>query len=80
MNDPLIAFEHGAGFEANTLALILAGLTSALLMLWMLWVFWSAFRGMKNKKVTKEGFRRLVFRAVFIFLILQWFLYYGVAT
>ncbi|MCP4825520.1 MAG: TIGR03758 family integrating conjugative element protein [Shimia sp.] len=80
MNDPLLAFKHGAGFEANTLALVLAGLTSALLMLWMLWVFWSGFRGMKNKKVTKEVFRRLVFRAVFIFLILQWFLYYGVAT
>ncbi|MEZ8822595.1 TIGR03758 family integrating conjugative element protein [Vibrio sp. 10N.247.310.23] len=77
MNDPLLAFEHGAGFEANTLALVLAGLTSALR---MLWVFWSGFRGMKNKKVTKEVFRRLVFRAVFIFLILQWFLYYGVAT
>ncbi|MCG9692868.1 MULTISPECIES: TIGR03758 family integrating conjugative element protein [unclassified Vibrio] len=80
MNDPLLAFEHGAGFEANTLAWVLAGLTSVLLMLWMLWVFWSGFRGMKNKKVTKEVFRRLVFRAVFIFLILQWFLYYGVAT
>lgn len=80
MNDPLLAFEHGAGFEANTLALVLAGLTSTLLMLWMLWVFWSGFRGMKNKIVTKEVFRRLVFRAVFIFLILQWFLYYGVAT
>uniref|UniRef100_UPI0026147174 TIGR03758 family integrating conjugative element protein n=1 Tax=uncultured Vibrio sp. TaxID=114054 RepID=UPI0026147174 len=75
-----LAFEHAAGFEASTLALVLAGLTSALLMLWVLWVLWSGFRGMKNHKVAKEVYRRLVFRAVFIFLTLQWFLYYGVVT
>ncbi|AUI88937.1 integrating conjugative element protein (plasmid) [Vibrio azureus] len=78
MNDPLIAFEHAAGFSASTFALFLAGLCSALLMFWVLWTCWSGFRGMKNNKVSKDKFRRMVFRSVFIFLVLQWFLYYGV--
>ena len=80
MNDPLVAFEHGAGFDAQFLALVLAGIASAFLMAWTLWVFWSGYRGMKNKKVSKEVFRRLVFRAAFLFLVLQWFLYYGVSS
>ena len=32
MNDPLVAFEHGAGFDAQFLALVLAGIASAFLM------------------------------------------------
>ena len=72
------AFEHGAGFTANELALTLAGLCSAVLMVWLLWVAWSGFKGMKAKKVTKEVFRRMLFRASFLFLILQYLLYYGV--
>lgn len=74
------AFEHAAGFNADTLALLLAALASALLLAWVLFVAWSGYKGMKNKKVTVEVFRRMLFRACFIFLILQWLLYYGVSV
>lgn len=80
MSSPTEAFEHGAGFDVSTLALTLAGLADTLLLLWMVWVAWSGYRGMRTKRVSKEQFRRMVFRAIFIFLILQWFLYYGVSS
>ncbi|EGQ8533372.1 TIGR03758 family integrating conjugative element protein [Vibrio parahaemolyticus] len=80
MSSPEAAFEHAAGFSPHTLAIYIAGLCTVLLLMWVLWVAWSGFRGMKNKRVTKEVFRRMIFRAVFIFLVLQWFLYYGVTS
>ncbi|MFM2666696.1 TIGR03758 family integrating conjugative element protein [Vibrio mediterranei] len=78
-NDPLIAFEHGAGFTASEVALALAGLCTALLMFWLLWTAWSGYKGMRTKRVEKEVFRRMLFRALFLFLILQAFFYYGVS-
>lgn len=80
MSDQTEAFAHAAGFEVSTLALTLAGLSSAMLMAWVLWVAWSGFRGMRTKRVSKEQFRRMLFRAAFLFTVLQGFLYYGVTS
>ncbi len=74
------AFEHAAGFSANTFSLWLAAIATVLLLAWVLWVAWSGFKGMKNKRVSKEVFRRMLFRACLIFLILEWFLFYGVGV
>ncbi len=77
-NDPLVAFEHGADFSTTEVALAIAGLCTALLMFWLTWTYWSGYKGMREKRVGKEKFRQMVFRAVFIFLVLQAFFYYGV--
>ena len=77
-NDPLIAFEHASGFSTTEIALTIAGICTALLMFWLIWTYWSGFKGMKEKRVGKEKFRQLVFRAIFIFLVLQGFFYFGV--
>nr|WP_014343620.1 TIGR03758 family integrating conjugative element protein [Aliivibrio fischeri]AEY78206.1 hypothetical protein [Aliivibrio fischeri] len=74
------AFTHGAGYTPNTLAITLGSIAFVGLLAWVIWTGWSGFKGMRNNKVTKEVFRRLIFRALFIFLILQFFLFYGIAA
>ncbi|RJX68667.1 TIGR03758 family integrating conjugative element protein [Vibrio sinensis] len=76
----LDAFTHGAGYTPNSLAMVLGSVAFVGLLAWVIWTAWSGFKGMRNSKVTKEVFRRMIFRALFIFLILQFFLFYGITS
>ncbi|WP_045407353.1 TIGR03758 family integrating conjugative element protein [Vibrio jasicida] len=74
------AFTHGAGFTPDSLAIVIASVCFAALLCWVLWTCWSGFKGMRGGKVTKEQYRRMIFRALFVFLVLQFFLFYGLTS
>ncbi|MFA0053636.1 MULTISPECIES: DUF3262 family protein [Vibrio] len=77
---PEQAFEHGAGFSLASLSQTLALVSIALTLCWVLWTAWSGFKGMKRGQVGKEDYRRLLFKALFIFLLINAFSLYGVST
>ncbi|MEZ9997909.1 DUF3262 family protein [Vibrio lentus] len=75
---PDAAFEHGAGFSLHDVSTTLALVSVAVTMCWVLWTAWGGFKGMKRGQLNKEDFRRLLFKALFIFLLINAFSFYGV--
>ena len=78
MKEVLAAFEHGAVFSPNELALLIAVIGMVIVTTWAIWVAWSVFRGFKAGKTDKSKFIHAMQRTMLIWLVLNFILFSGV--
>ncbi|AEH16380.1 MULTISPECIES: TIGR03758 family integrating conjugative element protein [Shewanella] len=78
MNEVLSAFEHGAGFSADYLALLIAVVGMIIITAWAIWVGWSVYRGFKSGKTDRKKFIHAMQRTMLIWLVLNFILFTGV--
>ncbi|RSD31713.1 DUF3262 family protein [Vibrio pectenicida] len=77
-NNVTDAFAYGAGFSASDSHVVLAILGTVITLFWVIWTLWSGFKGLRSKAIDKETYRRLIFKAVFVYLALTSLMFYGV--
>lgn len=78
MSEVLSAFEHGAGFSADYLALLIATIGMIITTAWCIWIGWSVYRGFKASITDRKKFIHAMQRAMLIWLILNFILFTGV--
>lgn len=78
MNAVNAAFEHGAGFTPNQLAILIAVIGMILVTAWAIWVGWSLFKGLKSARTDKAKFISAMKRTMLIWLLLNYILFTGV--
>lgn len=66
------AFEAGAGFEIQTLFLVIAGTGCIVAFMWAIWVGISAYKGWAKEKVDNDTFTLAVLKAVLLLVIFIW--------
>ena len=77
-SDALDAFAYGAGFSASDSHFVFAVLVNVTCLFWVIWTLWNGFKGLRSKAMDKETYRRLIFKAVFVYLIITFLMFYGV--
>ncbi|WP_111748816.1 TIGR03758 family integrating conjugative element protein [Salinisphaera orenii] len=66
------AFTGGAGFSMTAVATLIAGVATAVVLLWAGWAWLSTWRGWAAKRVRGEVFQMALVRILLIAVVVFW--------
>ncbi|WP_434986939.1 TIGR03758 family integrating conjugative element protein [Vreelandella zhaodongensis] len=67
-----MGFQAGAGFDDNTIYLMLAGTGCVVAILWAMWAAISAYKGWVKGRVEDSAFGLACLKVVFLVIIFYW--------